>query len=107
MKAVILAGGLGTRLAGENEGKPQPYGDGVCDVDLRKPLAFPRSHGMLATITAVRPPARFGGIEFDGDRVSHFREKPQIGEGWINGGFMVLEPKALEYLADDQAILET
>ena len=62
------------------------YGDGVSDVDLGDLLAFHRAHGKLATVTAVRPPARFGGLEFDGDRVKRFAEKPQIGEGWINGG---------------------
>lgn len=82
------------------------YGDGVSNVDLEKLLAFHRSHGKLATITAVRPPARFGGIVFAGDRVADFQEKPQIGEGWINGGFMVLEPGVLEYLRSDGAVLE-
>ena len=85
------------------------YGDGVCDVDLRALLAFHRKHGKLATVTAVRPPARFGGLVFDGDNrdlVAEFSEKPQIGEGWINGGFMVLEPEALEYLSADTDSLE-
>ncbi|MBA4159434.1 MAG: glucose-1-phosphate cytidylyltransferase, partial [Gemmatimonadetes bacterium] len=58
------------------------------------------------TITAVRPPARFGGIEFDGDRVVHFQEKPQIGEGWINGGFMVLQPEVLDYIEGDETLFE-
>jgi glucose-1-phosphate cytidylyltransferase len=82
------------------------YGDGVCDVDLRRVLAFHRSHGKIATVTAVRPPARFGGLVFDGDMVTEFTEKPQIGEGWINGGFMVLEPEVFRYLDDDSSILE-
>ena len=69
------------------------YGDGVADVDCRALLEFHRAHGKLATVTAVRPPARFGGLVFDGDLVSEFTEKPQIGEGWINGGFFVLEPR--------------
>src|SRR4051812_26852398 len=69
------------------------YGDGVCNVDLGTLLAFHRRHGKLATITAVRPPARFGGLVFSGDRIVEFTEKPQIGEGWINGGFFVLEPR--------------
>jgi glucose-1-phosphate cytidylyltransferase len=77
------------------------YGDGVADVDLKRLLAFHRAHGKLATITAVRPPARFGGLQFDGDRIVAFSEKPQIGEGWINGGFFVLEPAALDYLVGD------
>jgi glucose-1-phosphate cytidylyltransferase len=68
------------------------YGDGVADIDVRGLLEFHRSHGKLVTVTAVRPPARFGGIVFDGDRVARFAEKPQVGEGWINGGFFVIEP---------------
>jgi glucose-1-phosphate cytidylyltransferase len=82
------------------------YGDGVSNVDVKKLLAFHRAHGKLATITAVRPPARFGGLLFDGDRIQEFQEKPQIGEGWINGGFMVLEPGVVEYLEGDAAVLE-
>ncbi len=82
------------------------YGDGVSNVDLKKLVAFHRAHGKLATITAVRPPARFGGLVFAGDRVQEFQEKPQIGEGWINGGFMVLEPGVIEYLDGDPAVLE-
>ena len=68
------------------------YGDGLADVDISALIAFHRSHGRLATVTAVRPPARFGGLEFDGDKVTRFLEKPQTGEGWINGGFFILEP---------------
>jgi len=82
------------------------YGDGVSDVNLHNLLRFHRSHGRLATITAVRPPARFGGLIFDGDLVAEFTEKPQIGEGWINGGFLVLEPEVLDYLEGDNASLE-
>lgn len=63
------------------------YGDGVADVDVNRLVAFHKAHGKLATVTAVRPPARFGGMVFDGDRVVEFKEKPQTGEGWINGGF--------------------
>jgi glucose-1-phosphate cytidylyltransferase len=82
------------------------YGDGVCDVDMAEVVRFHRAQGKIATVTAVRPPARFGGLTFDGDLVKDFTEKPQIGEGWINGGFMVLEPKVFSYLKDDSAILE-
>lgn len=82
------------------------YGDGVCDVDLGKLLAFHESHGKIATVTAVRPPARFGGLVFEGDMVKEFTEKPQIGEGWINGGFMVFQPKIFDYLEGDKSILE-
>lgn len=82
------------------------YGDGVCDVDIRKLVAFHRAHGKLATVTAVRPPARFGNIVMDGDRVTGFEEKPQLGEGWINGGFFVLEPGAAETITEDSTIWE-
>jgi glucose-1-phosphate cytidylyltransferase len=82
------------------------YGDGVADVDLRALLAFHRAHGRLATITAVRPPARFGGITLDGDTVARFEEKPQVGEGWINGGFFVLEPGVADYIAGDETVFE-
>ena len=83
------------------------YGDGVSDIDLQGLLDFHRSHGRLATVTAVRPPARFGGLIFDGDLVAEFTEKPQIGEGWINGGFLVLEPGVFEYLEGDNTSLES
>ena len=82
------------------------YGDGVCNVDLQDLIRFHRSHGRIATVTAVRPPARFGGLIFDGDLVSEFTEKPQIGEGWINGGFLVFEPGIFDYLEGDQNSLE-
>jgi glucose-1-phosphate cytidylyltransferase len=82
------------------------YGDGVCNVDLSRVLDFHRAHGRIATVTAVRPPARFGGLVFDGDLVSDFTEKPQIGEGWINGGFMVFEPAIFDYLEGDDTSLE-
>jgi len=82
------------------------YGDGVGDVDLQGLLKFHRSHGRIATITAVRPPSRFGGLVFDGEMVSAFAEKSQIGEGWINGGFLVLEPAIFDYLEGDNSSLE-
>lgn len=77
------------------------WGDGVSDVDLDALLAFHRSHGKLATLTAVRPPARFGHLNFDGDRVTEFSEKPQTAEGWINGAFFVLEPGVFDYVEGD------
>ena len=77
------------------------YGDGVGDVDLDKLLAFHRKHGGLVSLTAVRPPARFGALEFDGDRIRHFKEKSILHEGWINGGFFVIEPAALDYIQAD------
>lgn len=82
------------------------YGDGVSDIDLPALLSFHRAQGRLATLTAVRPPARFGGIIFDGAAVANFTEKPQIGEGWINGGFLVLEPGIFDYLRNDDTSLE-
>ena len=82
------------------------YGDGVSNVPLDQLVAFHKSHGKVATITAVRPPARFGGLLLDGPMVTEFQEKPQIGEGWINGGFMVFEPKIFEYLNADADSLE-
>jgi glucose-1-phosphate cytidylyltransferase len=77
------------------------YGDGVCNVNLHKLLEFHRSHGKLATMTAVRPPARFGHLVFSGDKVERFSEKSQTDVGWINGGFLVLEPQVLDYIDDD------
>ncbi len=82
------------------------YGDGVSNVDLAALLRFHRAHGLLATVTAVRPPARFGSLAFDGDLVREFTEKPQIGEGWINGGFFVLEPQVLDAIDGDASSLE-
>jgi glucose-1-phosphate cytidylyltransferase len=82
------------------------YGDGVTNVDVGSLLEFHKSHGKIATVTAVRPPSRFGGIVFDGDMVTAFTEKPQIGEGWINGGFMVFEPSVFDYITDDSTVLE-
>jgi glucose-1-phosphate cytidylyltransferase len=82
------------------------YGDGVSDVDIGQLVEFHHSHGRLATVTAVRPPARFGDLEFDGDRVTRFAEKSQAGEGWINGGFFVLEPGVLDYIEADDVMFE-
>ncbi len=82
------------------------YGDSLANVDLHAALAFHRAHGKLATVTAVRPPARFGVFAFDGDRVTRFAEKPQLGEGWINGGFFILEPGVLDYVKGDETIWE-
>ena len=82
------------------------YGDGVSDVNVRDVVEFHRAQRCLATVTAVRPPARFGGIMFDGDRVKGFAEKRQVDEGWVNGGFMVLEPGIFGYLKSDNDVLE-
>jgi glucose-1-phosphate cytidylyltransferase len=78
------------------------WGDGVSNVNLDALLAFHRGHGKLATVTAVRPTARFGHLEFDGDRVAEFSEKPQTREGWINGAFFVLEPGVFDYVDGDE-----
>jgi glucose-1-phosphate cytidylyltransferase len=82
------------------------FGDGVSNVDLTRLVEFHRSHGKLATLTAVRPPARFGHVELDGEVVAEFSEKPQTGEGWINGGFFVLEPEVLDYIDGDETSLQ-
>ena len=89
-----------------NETSMLTYGDGVANLDVTGLLKFHRSHGKVATVTAVRPPARFGALRFDGDQVTAFVEKPQLGEGWINGGFFVFENSALDYIKDDETILE-
>jgi glucose-1-phosphate cytidylyltransferase len=83
------------------------YGDGLANIDLGKLIDFHESHGKLATVTAVRPPARFGNLEIDGDRVSNFGEKNQSDAGWINGGFFVLEPEVASYVHADSEPFES
>jgi glucose-1-phosphate cytidylyltransferase len=99
-----LTGGRIKRLAPfiGNETFMLTWGDGVSNVNLDELLAFHRSHGKLGTVTAVRPAARFGRIEMEGNRVVEFTEKPQLGEGWINGAFFVLEPEIFDYIEGDQ-----
>jgi glucose-1-phosphate cytidylyltransferase len=99
-----MTGGRIKRLAPYvgNETFMLTWGDGVSDINLQDLLAFHKSHGKLATLTAVRPPARYGHLVFDGDRVAQFDEKPQIGEGWINGAFFVLEPEVFDYIEGDE-----
>jgi glucose-1-phosphate cytidylyltransferase len=82
------------------------YGDGVSNVDVKKLVEFHKSHGKLVTVTGVRPPARFGAMRFDGDRVVDFQEKPQTEAGWINGGYFVMEPGVFDYLEGDATVLE-
>ena len=82
------------------------YGDGVSNIDLDKLIELHRAQGCIGTVTAVRPPARYGGILFDGDAVDKFTEKSQVGEGWINGGYLVFEPAIFRYLKNDQSSLE-
>lgn len=111
----LLDTGLHTQTGGRvrhvaefvgNETFMLTYGDGVANIDIKALLEFHRSNGKLATVTSVRPPARFGGFSFNGNLVAHFEEKPQIGEGWINGGFFVLEPGVADYVDDDNVIWE-
>jgi glucose-1-phosphate cytidylyltransferase len=82
------------------------YGDGVADIDLQALLAFHRSHGKMVTVSAVRPAARFGELELNGSRVASFQEKPQLHEGWVNGGFFVIEPAFFDLIAGDSTMLE-
>ncbi len=83
------------------------YGDGVADIDINRLVAFHKSHGKIATLTAVRPPARFGSIMMEDDgQILEFKEKPQVGEGWINGGYFVFNYKIFDYLTDESTILE-
>jgi len=89
-----------------NEAFMLTYGDGVCNIDIHKLLHFHCDHSRLATVTAVRPQARFGNFVLNNDLVTRFEEKPQIGEGWINGGFFVLEPGVIDYIGEDGTIWE-
>ncbi|WP_426041883.1 glucose-1-phosphate cytidylyltransferase [Brevundimonas sp. TWP2-3-4b1] len=82
------------------------YGDGVADIDIRELLSFHDSHGLDATLTATRPPGRFGAVDMDGDRVTAFVEKPHGDGSWINGGFFVLSPKVIDRIADDTTVWE-
>lgn len=89
-----------------NETFMATYGDGLADISISALVAFHKSHGKIATLSAVRPPARFGGLRIEGGRVAEFVEKPQSGEGWINGGFFVLEPQIFDYIASDETSFE-
>jgi len=82
------------------------YGDGVADIDIKALVSFHRSHGKKATVTAVTPPSRFGGLELKGDSVARFSEKPHNADSWINGGFFVFEPSVLNYIGGDAVSLE-
>jgi glucose-1-phosphate cytidylyltransferase len=82
------------------------YGDGVSNVNLQKLLLFHKKNKKLVTLTAVRPPARFGAIKLSGNKVKVFKEKDIMDEGWINGGFFVMEPKFLDYIKNDNTFLE-
>tara|TARA_E500000178_G_C17001813_1_gene746068 strand:+ start:230 stop:913 length:684 start_codon:yes stop_codon:yes gene_type:complete len=82
------------------------YGDGLCDLNIKKLIEFHKKKKNWVTLTAVRPPARFGGIKIIFSKVKYFKEKSSLDEGWINGGFFVMEPKIFKFLKDDQTILE-
>ena len=82
------------------------YGDGLSNVNLKKLLNFHKKNKKLVTLTAVRPPARFGGIKLKGQYVSYFKEKSKLDEGWINGGFFVMEPEFLKFIKNDNTYLE-
>jgi glucose-1-phosphate cytidylyltransferase len=86
------------------------YGDGLSDVNINELLAFHKQHGKMVTVTAVHPGARFGELEMEslsyGDKVNSFKEKPQTAQGWINGGFFVVEPKFFELINNDKTVLE-
>ncbi|MBS0620524.1 MAG: glucose-1-phosphate cytidylyltransferase [Verrucomicrobia bacterium] len=111
----LISTGLHTQTGGRikalqeyigNETFCMTYGDGVADIDISELIAFHKAHGKLATVTAVRPPARFGGLVLDGAQVTEFTEKNQAQEGWINGGFFVLEPEVFQYIRDEKTMWE-
>lgn len=114
-RVTLVDTGLHTKTGGrikqmenlvDNETFMVTYGDGIADIDIKKLLEFHRSHGKLITMTAVRPSARFGELLLDGSVVKRFEEKPQLGEGWINGGFFVMEPDFLKFIEGDEIMLE-
>jgi glucose-1-phosphate cytidylyltransferase len=114
-KVDLIETGLHTNTGGRikrlqphlgNETFMLTWGDGVADINLHELLAFHRAHGKLATMTAVRPPARFGYLEMDGNQIVEFSEKPQAKEGWINGAFFVLEPQVFDYIDGDDTLWE-
>lgn len=114
-KIHLIDTGLATQTGGRikrlkewigNETFLMTYGDGVSNIDIEKLIAFHKAHGKLATVTAVHPPARFGGLVLDGHQVTSFSEKNQSTEGWINGGFFVLEPEVINYIAGDETLWE-
>ena len=99
-----MTGGRLKRIAEYVQGEEMfcmTYGDGLSDVDVTALVDFHRAHGCMATVTAVKPPGRFGALELDGERVTGFTEKPPGDDGLINGGFFVLQPECLELIADD------
>jgi glucose-1-phosphate cytidylyltransferase len=104
-----MTGGRVGRVAPYLDGEDRfcmTYGDGVADIDVSALVAFHKAHGKDATLTAVRPPARFGALDFNGDQITQFIEKPVEGTGYINGGFFVLEHRVLERIAGDDTVWE-
>lgn len=104
-----MTGGRVRRLRkwlGEDETFLLTYGDGVADINITELVDFHGRHGKLATVTTVKPPARFGRVGFDGDQVRTFAEKPEDSDGWINGGFFVMNTRALDYIDSDHTVLE-
>lgn len=115
-KVTALETGLNTQTGGRiarcmrafaGETLVATYGDGLANVPVKELLEFHRSHGKLATITAVRPPARFGHLQLEGNHVTYFGEKNQADSGWINGGYFVLEPEVVEFIEGDYEPFET
>jgi glucose-1-phosphate cytidylyltransferase len=114
-KVTALETGLNTQTGGRiaqclrafpGERVIATYGDGLANVSIKKLLDFHESHGKLATVTAVRPPARFGNLHIEDNRVTHFGEKIQADAGWINGGFFVLEPEIAKFIFQDSEPFE-
>ena len=102
-----MTGGRIKRLKSILNNKPfLTYGDGISNVNIKRLLEFHNNHNGYATLTAVRPPARFGSIKLSGNKVTYFKEKSKLDEGWINGGFFVFEPKIFNYIKNDKTFLE-
>ncbi len=103
-----MTGGRIKRIARYLDDEPffLTYGDGVSNVDIAKELEFHKSHGKLATMTAVHPDARFGVLDIEKGQINAFREKNETDVGWINGGFMILDPKVVDYIEGDATIFE-
>jgi glucose-1-phosphate cytidylyltransferase len=103
-----MTGGRLKRISNYIDNEPflLTYGDGLSNINIQELVKFHKSHGKMVTVTAVRPAARFGELKLDGDIVSNFSEKPQMGNGWINGGYFVIQPEFLNYIEDDDTILE-
>ena len=103
-----MTGGRAKRMAhlANNQTIMLTYGDGVADIDINKLINFHKSHGKMITMTAVRPAARFGELQLDDNKVISFKEKPQMNDGWINGGFFVIEPAFFDLIDGDATLLE-